>query len=417
MATKYDFFEYIYERGAARPAEILKAFNKPDSEYPAVYKMLLSMVKKRLVAKNKLGYQSLRSAKNDLLYRIIRFCVSNRINYNELLDEGLARFISEAMPRPRFSLKEFKINPRTFTKYLETLSKYGLLIIISRNPLEAAIPKNDFIKDLAGFFGYTVKTKKFIEKAYIKEIEIELKKFRSLRKRNNKRYLEIIGEYEIKFIQHSLNLEGNPITLPDTIKLLKDHIMPKDLAVEDVQEVQNYQKATKEMMRESEEKLYLTKESILNYHYITMQHRPEIAGVLRTVPVYIKGNPSFKVANAGEINKKLDELLAEYRKFTIKRKKSINETINFSAYFHNEFQHIHPFIDGNSRTARLITFHILISEGLPMLDIPLGLLQEYLFSTKGATRREDIKLSRAIQKIVFYNLRTINEKMERLTPN
>ena len=52
-----------------------------------------------------------------------------------------------------------------------------------------------------------------------------------------------MSDFEIHFIQHSLSLEGNPITIPDTIKLLRKKIVPKDLSLESVMEVQNYQKA------------------------------------------------------------------------------------------------------------------------------------------------------------------------------
>jgi len=221
-----------------------------------------------------------------------------------------------------------------------------------------------------------------------------------------------MNEYEIKFIQHSLNLEGNPITLPDTIKLLKEHLIPKELSVETVQEVQNYQKATQAMIRDSEEKKQLTKESILNYHYLAMQHRPEIAGKIRRVAVHIKGNPAFSVVAVNKIEPELDAILKKYNLFILKKKISVKEILDFASEFHNEFQHIHSFIDGNSRTTRLITFHLLRTEKFPMLDIPLGLLEEYLFSTKGSEKRDDKKLAIVLQKIILYNLKSINERMQ-----
>jgi len=48
---------------------------------------------------------------------------------------------------------------------------------------------------------------------------------------------------------------------------------------------------------------------------------------------------------------------------------------------------------------------------VPIFDIPLGLLEEYVFSTKGARARDDKKLSQVIQQIILYNLKTINEKL------
>ena len=143
-----------------------------------------------------------------------------------------------------------------------------------------------------------------------------------------------------------------------------------------------------------------------------MQHRPEIAGRLRNVPVYIKGNPNFKVAPVEKIDLELIKLLDEYNSFTLKRKRSVKEVLDFASYFHNVFQHIHPFVDGNSRTTRLITFHLLRAEKFPMPDIPLGLLEEYLFSTKGSKEIDDKKLSIVLQRIILFNLKSMNEKMQ-----
>ena len=86
----------------------------------------------------------------------------------------------------------------------------------------------------------------------------------------------------------------------------------------------------------------------------------------------------------------------------------LEEVLKFAVYFHNEFQHIHPFEDGNSRTTRLITFHLLQSKGIPILDIPYGLLDEYLVYTKGSRTREDKKLLSNLQKIILFNLKKIN---------
>ena len=412
MVTKYDIFEYMYEKGTAlKPQELVLAFRKSDAEYHNIYKMVQELEKSKFVAKNQYGFQAVRSTKNSLLFNIIKFCIANKINYNEILDANIAGFICKAVARPKFSIRDFGLNPRTFAKYVGILSKYGLLILFSRKPLEAAIPYNSFLRDLTGFFGFAIIPPKYAENGYLDEIESELAKFAKLKKKNNKGYLEIIDEYEIKFIQHSLNLEGNPITLPDTIRLLKDRIIPKELSVETVQEVQNYQKAIQAMIEDSEKPL--TKESVLNYHYLAMQHRPDIAGKLRNVPVYIKGNPDFKVASVGKIEPELNALLQEYNSFTAKKKKSVKEILDFASYFHNAFQHIHPFADGNSRTTRLIAFHLLRAEKFPMPDIPLGLLEEYLFSTKGSKARNDKKLSIVLQKIILYNLRSMNEKMQK----
>ena len=163
------------------------------------------------------------------------------------------------------------------------------------------------------------------------------------------------------------------------------------------------------MLKDSGQRKPLTLQIVLGYHALAMRHEPKIAGKLRKIQVHIKGNPYFKVARYEEIEEKLEDLFEKYNEFTNIKKVSIERALQFAVFFHNEFQHIHPFEDGNSRTTRLITFYILQSQDIPLLDIPFGLLDEYLSYTKNSRKREDAKLYYNLQKIILFNLRRINK--------
>ena len=410
MVTRYDVFELIFGlKGLFRPRYVKRKLKRIS--YDQSYKLLLELRKEGLIFKKKGGFQIRLSPKSNQLYALIRFCIKNGINYNDLLDKNMTSFIAKALLRTKFTIKDFNLNPRTFAKYVKILHQNGLLLILSRRPLEATILYNPFLGDLLKYFGKKVLVAKPKDDGHLKIIEKELDSFKKLRKKNERKYQEIVKTYEIQFIQHSLNLEGNPITLPETVRLLKDHIISKDMKIETIEEVQNYQKAVEKMLMGAEDKKPLTKESILNHHYISMQHKPHLAGKIRTLEVYIRNNPKFRVAKVKEIIPKLDKLLERYNKFIYGKKHTLAEILDFASYFHNEFQHIHPFEDGNSRTTRLLTFHLLRSQDVPIIDIPLGLLEEYVSSTKGATKRNDKKLMKILERIIFYNVRTINEQL------
>ena len=412
MPTQYDLFELMYRKGKVmKPKHVLLELANPAHEYHLIYNTILALEKEKHVLKKNGGYLAMHSKRNDRLYNLIRFCISNGINYNYLLDEKLARFIQKAIAKEEFSIQNFSLHPKTFAKYLDILSKSGLLIILSRKPLCATIPYNSFLADVLKYFGLSTSLPKKKEQDFAPQIGKELATFKRLLKKNERKYLHIQQKYEIRFIQHSLNLEGNPITLPETMKLLEEKIMPKDMKVETIQEVQNYKMAIEQMLFDSKEKTHLAIDLILKYHFLAMQHKPQIAGEIRKISVFIKNNPSFKVAKVEQVMPRLDALLNTYNAF-LQKKHSIRELFHFSSYFHNEFQRIHPFIDGNSRTTRLLTFHILRSQGIPIMDIPLGLLEEYLSATKGAQRRNDSQLKRTLERIVLYNLKTINEQLK-----
>jgi fido (protein-threonine AMPylation protein) len=413
MVTKYDIFEIVYKnRGLIKPIEVVKKLNKDEREYHIIHRCLRELVKDKLLVKKDSGFQAEVSKKSESLYNIILYCIKNGINYNNLLDRGFAWFISNTLQNSDINSNKFKINPRTLKKYLKILDKYGLALIISEKPLRAVVFYNILLNNLLVYFGYKHEVITESIKNYLFEIEKELRIYKKLRKNDESKYRGIINDFEISFIYHSLSLEGNPITLPDTIKILKNNIIPANLKLSDVEEVKNYQEAMLQMIKDANERKSLSLQLILDYHRIAMKHHSDFAGKIRNIGVYIKGNPNFKITPPELIREQLDKLFDKYNEFIKRKKQSLKEILAFAVYFHNEFQHIHPFVDGNSRTTRLIAFHLLQSLNIPILDIPFGLLDEYLNYTKGSKKREDDRLYRTLQKIILFNLKKINERLK-----
>jgi Fic family protein len=412
MVTKYDVFEIVYEhRTIIKPIEVVKKLGKDKREYHVIHSYLRELTKEKLLVKTKKGFQTELSKKTEMLYGLIVHCLKNEINYNLILDNNFAKFLSLAMQKEEFLRKNIKLNSRTIKKYIEILNKYGLILIISEKPLKVKIFNNALLNNLLVYFGYDKTIIAENSKEYLPEIKKELGTYRKLRKKDELKYKQIINDFEISFIYHSLSLEGNPITLPDTIKILKDKLIPANLRLIDVEEIKNYQSAMSQMLKDALERKPLSLQIILEYHKIAMQHKSNLAGSIRTIPVHIKGNPNFKITPPEKIKEELELLFEKYNEFIQQKKVILEDTLKFAVYFHNEFQHIHPFEDGNSRTTRLLTFHILQSLDIPILDIPFGLLDEYLNNTKGAKKREDIKLINNLQKIILFNLKKINEKL------
>ncbi len=411
VVTKFDVFLDMYEKGSPQKiVDIVRNLNQKKSEYDKIRKILDSLADMKLIVKNEYGYQAIMNQKNKHLFEMLKYCVKNGVNYNDLFDETVAKYISKALIKKSFTLQDMGLHPRTFSKVSEILGENGFLVVLSRKPFRAFIPDNSFLEDLIIYYGHRPLVAKRGSDEYFSEIEKELTNFKRLSNRNYQKYREILAATQIKFIHHSLSIEGNPITLAQTYKLLHDKIVPENLSAESVQEVQNYQKAFLQMVSNVNNEMPLTNETVLNYHFLAFQHKPEWAGKIRDAPVTIKGNPDYKVADHKDIPKLLDKLLKRYNDFA-KPGHTLQEILDFAAYLHNEFQHIHPFFDGNSRTTRMITFHFLQMNGIPILDIPLGMLEEYVFSTKGAKERSDKKLNQALQQIILYNLKTINEKL------
>ncbi len=412
MVTKYDIFEFAYfYRSPLKPIEFVEHFKKTELEYHVIHKQLRELVREGLLVKNNHGFQIKKSEKTDLLYKIIFHCLRNNISYNYLLTPDMAQFLSRSLQKKEVTSKNANLNHITFRKYINIMSKNGLALIISEKPMRVKVFYNILLNNILVYFGYKHSVITDDSTNYLEEIIKELKKFRTLKRRDLPRYQELIGDLQISFVQHSLSLEGNPITLSQTKNILKDKVIPANLKIEDVEEVKNYHKALLQMITDTTQKVPLTIDKILQYHNFAMQHRPEIAGKIRQIEVYISGNLDFTITKTKNIEKELQALITKYNSFVQKKKPTLKEILNFAVYFHNEFQHIHPFEDGNSRTTRLIMFYLLQSKDIPILDIPFGLLDEYLSSTKGSKKREDKNLYQNLQKIILYNLKKINERL------
>ncbi len=411
MVTRYDVFEIVYKnRALLKPIEVVRKLNKDKKEYHIIHRYLRELVKEKLLIKKKGGFESEISKKSELLYDLILYCVKHGINYNFILDKNLAGFISQALQKGEINSKNIQLNPRTIRKYTEILDRYGMILIISEKPLRAEIFYNTLLNNLLVYFDYRHIVIGKGPKDYLPEIRKWLGTYRKLKKKDEAKYRRIASEFEIPFIYHSLSLEGNPITLPDTIKILKDKLIPANLNASDVDEIKNYREAMLQMLKDTSERKPLSLQMVLDYHRIAMRHHSYLAGSIREIPVHIKGNPDFKTTPPQDIRRDLENIFDKYNDFIRGKKITLEETLKFAVYFHNEFQHIHPFEDGNSRTTRLITFHLLQSMDIPILDIPFGLLDEYLNYTKGSKNREDTKLYQSLQKIILFNLKRINKR-------
>jgi len=211
---------------------------------------------------------------------------------------------------------------------------------------------------------------------------------------------------EAGFIYSSLHLEGNPLTMPETERLLIQNIVPEKQRLESIEETMNYKRAIDFMIENSRKKIRLDMALILKYHEIAM-HGKAFAGKTRVENVFIKKNPKFITSHWKDIDKKLAALMIEYKRFE-DNKQDMWNIIKFAAYFHNEFQRIHPFIDGNSRMARLLMLHILRVRGLPVLELPIGYFDSYLDLTKRSEKRDDENFTYLIEEIVLTNLKNVN---------
>jgi Fic family protein len=123
----------------------------------------------------------------------------------------------------------------------------------------------------------------------------------------------------------------------------------------------------------------ITEEDILKLHGLILHEIEEYAGRYRKSGVRVAG-AYFQPPRSSEISKLMSELI-EWLKKNIEELSPIEQ----AALFHYKFVKIHPFSDGNGRTARLLMNLILLKNGYPfIINITQNERRKYLDALKEA---------------------------------
>ncbi len=403
----YDVFYVIARKGKCSVVDIVDALRKSKEDYRAIHNLVVSLEKEGFVERKNGEVLIVQKEKTQQLYNLIHFCVRNGLAYNFIFRESTLFFLEQASKKENFISKDIDLNPRTFQLCIDTLAKYGFVLVVSRRPWRGKVLDHRFLVKLLAYFKKDNKFYKTKRGDVSEAIEKELKILLRARELHSAMFQKLDEKAEVKFIHRSLSLEGNPITFSDTENILAGQSISK-YKIEHVEEVLNYKRAVDNMLESAQVKVPLTLDLILKYHGVAMA-QIHGAGVFREHDVRIKGNPKFKTASWRELYKKITKLMELYDEFEAENKKSVKRIISFAAFFHNEFQRIHPFVDGNSRTSRLLMVHILRMNGIPVLDFPLGYFDQYMDLTKRSKSRDDLAFEYLIQELILMDLRRLNE--------
>jgi len=125
--------------------------------------------------------------------------------------------------------------------------------------------------------------------------------------------------------------------------------------------------------------------------------KKEDRGIYRKIPVQIIGS-LHKPVQPYLIIPRMEELLHQY-------KNSNEDIITKLARFHLEFESIHPFIDGNGRTGRLLINLELMKAGYPPIDIKFKDRLEYYEAFNNFHRKHNVsKMSNMLAKYLNQRL-------------
>lgn len=193
-------------------------------------------------------------------------------------------------------------------------------------------------------------TKKYITKLRSEYLQL---------KREKESLLQIIFEAELpEGVYNSNAIENSTLTIKETERILLEMEVSRNISLREVFEAKNLANVS-EYIKMQVGSMELSNDFILLLHKMLMLNiREDIAGRFRSKGEYVRVG-TYVALDPEQIEELMRDLFVEYlgdvNKYFIEK----------IAMFHLEFEHIHPFIDGNGRIGRL-----LINYLLQQLDFP-----------------------------------------------
>ena len=167
-------------------------------------------------------------------------------------------------------------------------------------------------------------------------------------------------EFIVEYTYNSNAIEGNTLTLRETDLVLRGLTIDKK-TLKDHMEAVGHKEAFEFLRELVKDNVPISENIIKQIHYLVLADKKEDRGVYRKIPVHIMGAKCEPV-QPYLIKSKMEQLLKEFEK-------SDEHIVTKLARFHIEFENIHPFIDGNGRTGRLLVNLELMKAGYPPIDI------------------------------------------------
>lgn len=206
-------------------------------------------------------------------------------------------------------------------------------------------------------------------------------------------------ELTVEWIYNSNAIEGSTLTLQETRLILEQGITIGGKSLREHFEVVNHQQAIHFVESLVQEDVRLSPFHVRQIHGLVLSRiDDDNAGQYRNIPVRIAGS-SHEPPPAWEIPALIDDwatwLAAEMDQL---------DTVSLAAMAHHKLVEIHPFIDGNGRTARLIMNVILMRAGYPPAIIATINRQQYYRVLSQADRNDPVPLVNFVGRAVEQSL-------------
>jgi Fic family protein len=223
----------------------------------------------------------------------------------------------------------------------------------------------DVLKAMETRIAYLAGPKAMLTQAVSDKLTEELKQIDELRNKWNAQrpakglQLKKLNEsFGVNYTFESNKIEGNTLSLQETYMVINDGLTIAGKSVQEHLEAINHDEAIEFVRELASNKLPLTEYRLKQIHNLVLKGLDrKNAGVYRSVPVRITGS-SHLPPEPYLVPKLMEELFVFYN-----TEKERMHAVLLAAEMHERLVTVHPFIDGNGRTARLLMNLILLRNG------------------------------------------------------
>jgi len=169
--------------------------------------------------------------------------------------------------------------------------------------------------------------------------------------------------FKVSHIYHSAGIEGNRLTLQETMLVITEGLDISGKPLKDSLEVKLLAKAFDYLKSLAEPEQTIREADIRSLHALLIGNDPELSpGEYRKVGVIISGS-EHRPPEPLEVPSRMEGLIAWLNENAQKH------PLIVSTVGHHELTAIHPFKDGNGRVSRLLMNLILVKHGFPICNI------------------------------------------------
>ena len=214
-------------------------------------------------------------------------------------------------------------------------------------------------------------------------IAAKKERFDAMRPVSREALLALQKSYDVDLTYTSNAIEGNTLTLRETAEVIEHGITVGGKSLRDHLEAVDHYNAVLWMRELAAKDVRVDQNTVRELHRrIVFRSQPEIGGIYSALPRRIAGSPVVFPNPA-----KIPQLMNEFGEW-LGTAESAPAT-SFDAHY--RLVAIHPFGDGNGRTARLLMNLLLLRQGYPPVTVRPEDRRTYLDALELASVRDDLK--------------------------